>query len=47
MLILLGLLFLLPVLARDLGFRADLFSQVVTGPSEAIIHWITLLAGNR
>jgi hypothetical protein len=46
MLILLGLLFLLPVLARDLGFRTDLFSQVVTRPSEAIIHWITRLEGN-
>jgi Zn-dependent protease len=47
MLILLGLLFLLPVLARDLGFRADLFSQIVPGPSEAIIRLITQLAENR
>lgn len=47
MMIILALLFLLPVLARDLGFRADLFSQVVTGPSETIIRLITRLAGNR
>jgi Zn-dependent protease len=47
MLIILTLLFLLPLLARDLGFRADVFSQVVTGPSEAIIRLITRLAGNR
>ncbi len=47
MLIILGLLFLLPVLARDLGLRADVFSQVVVGPSEAIIRLITRLEGNR
>jgi hypothetical protein len=47
MLILLALLFLLPVLEADLGFHTDLFSQVVTKPSEAIIHWITRLEGIR
>jgi Zn-dependent protease len=47
MLILLALLFLLPVIEGDLGFHTDLFSQVVTKPSEAIIHLMTRLAGNR
>jgi Zn-dependent protease len=47
MLILVALLFLLPVFEGDLGFHTNLFSQVATKPSEAIIHWITPLAGTR
>jgi Zn-dependent protease len=47
MLIILGLLFLLPVVARDLGFRADVFSQIIALPAEEIIYWISRLAGNR
>ncbi len=46
MLVVLCLLFLLPTLARDLGLKADVFSQIVARPAEEMISWINRLAGS-
>jgi Zn-dependent protease len=44
--ILIGLLFVVPVLARQVGIRLDLFAQVITRPAGALINVILHLTGS-
>ena len=46
MLILLGLLFLLPMVGAQIGMDLNLISYLVTGPTDAIIDLILRLTGN-
>jgi len=45
--IVIGLLFLLPLLAAQAGYRLDLFTRLVVRPASALIHAILVLTGNR
>jgi Zn-dependent protease len=45
--IVIGLLFLLPVLAAQVGYRLDLFTRLVSRPASAVIGAILVLTGNR
>lgn len=45
--IVIGLLFLLPLLAAQAGYRLNLFSRLLERPASALIHAILVLTGNR
>ena len=45
--IVIGLLFLLPLLAAHAGYRLDLFARLVERPASALIGAILVLTGNR
>ncbi|MGH8221186.1 MAG: site-2 protease family protein [Steroidobacteraceae bacterium] len=45
--IVIGLLFLLPILAAQLGYRMDLFARLIERPVGAVIGAILVLTGNR
>jgi Zn-dependent protease len=45
--IVIGLLFLLPLLAAQAGYRLNLFSRLIERPASALIHAILVLTGNR
>ena len=42
-----GLLFLLPLLASQTGYHLDLFTRLVERPASALINAILVLTGNR
>lgn len=43
--IVLGLMFLLPMLGRNLNMDLNIFSWLIGGPADTIIEWIAALAG--
>lgn len=45
--IVIGLLFLLPLLAAQAGFRVDPFTRLIERAASALIHTILVLTGNR
>lgn len=45
--IVIGLLFLLPLLAAQLGYRLNLFTRFIERPASAVIGAILVLTGNR
>lgn len=45
MLLILGLLFLLPMIFENLGIRANIFSEILAVPTKAIIQIIFQLVG--
>lgn len=45
--IVIGLLFLLPLLAAQAGFRVDPFTQLIERAASVLIHTILVLTGNR
>jgi Zn-dependent protease len=45
--IVIGLLFLVPLLAAQMGYRLDLFNRVIERPASALIDAILVLTGNR
>ena len=46
MLIVIGILFLLPMIAAQVGVDVNVFGQLVTRPSNAIVETILRLTGN-
>lgn len=45
--IVIGLLFLLPLIAAQTGYRLDLFDRFIERPASAVIRAILVLTGNR
>ena len=45
--IVIGLLFLTPLLAAQAGYRVDLFTRLIERPTSALIDAILMLTGNR
>lgn len=45
--IVIGLLFLLPLIAAETGYRLDLFDRFIERPASAVIRAILVLTGNR